>query len=417
MSEIDPFHRPGQFPTALYLPFDGITAKVPPWLNDCFCYIHSHPPVEGMFRINGSVKRINNLHAHLGLAGRLDNADCAFTVHDVCGVLKKQLKNYLPTINGLYPLTFVDKLLAHEDDGSSVELFKTAYTSADDHACHLIDAVCSYMEEVPTFKNNLLLYIVSNLHTLAKVEVQTKMSPLNLAIVFQPYLFFSDKLPQLLVLQEILLTLIAHYPTFVAAYVHHQAALLVDVNHDLELLELVDSESVLPITNASAPNDLVYLEEAPRRKSISNRLSMFVDSKKRFSFTSRSDLRDDSRQPSLLSRHLSLGRSTDSLVASTRATSFSKLSDALTKSTAPTGPKESRRRSFIGIFRSPSSRNSLRTSVARPQPSRTTSAPYGKLNESIDDLLITDKRSLLINADQKSSLLGRNFSLRLKKNF
>lgn len=78
---------------------DGLPVKVPALLLACFDYILAGPLTEGVFRVSGSVRRMRLVSSdytqyEAWLASKPP-------IHDVAGIVKKCLREYLDTIGGL----------------------------------------------------------------------------------------------------------------------------------------------------------------------------------------------------------------------------------------------------------------------------------------------------------------------------
>ena len=67
---------------------DGLSVRVPKCLVQCFEYLQSNGIVEGIFRVNGSVKRISQYFANPNVENWIAANP---NPHDISGVIKKYL--------------------------------------------------------------------------------------------------------------------------------------------------------------------------------------------------------------------------------------------------------------------------------------------------------------------------------------
>ncbi|KAK9640389.1 GTPase activating protein (GAP) for Rho1p [Aspergillus fumigatus] len=142
--------------------------------------------VEGIFRLNGSAKRIKDLQEIFDSPERYGKGLdwTGYTVHDAANVLRRYL-NQLP--EPIVPLDFYERfrepLRAYQrqvqENGS------TADSDAFDHA----KAVAAYQQlirELPPLNKQLLLYILDLLAVFASKSDQNRMTSANLSAIFQP---------------------------------------------------------------------------------------------------------------------------------------------------------------------------------------------------------------------------------------
>ncbi|KAF7169728.1 hypothetical protein CNMCM6106_004538 [Aspergillus hiratsukae] len=142
--------------------------------------------VEGIFRLNGSAKRIKDLQEIFDSPERYGKGLdwTGYTVHDAANVLRRYL-NQLP--EPIVPLDFYERfrepLRAYQrqaqENGSSTD------SDAFDHA----KAVAAYQQlirELPPLNKQLLLYILDLLAVFASKSDQNRMTSANLSAIFQP---------------------------------------------------------------------------------------------------------------------------------------------------------------------------------------------------------------------------------------
>lgn len=142
--------------------------------------------MEGIFRLNGSAKRIKDLQEAFDSPERYGKGlDWAgYTVHDAANVLRRYL-NQLP--EPIVPLDFYEQFrqplrtYQRQVEGAApaneAELF--------DHA----KAVAAYQQlirELPPLNKQLLLYILDLLAVFASKSEQNRMTSANLSAIFQP---------------------------------------------------------------------------------------------------------------------------------------------------------------------------------------------------------------------------------------
>ncbi|KAL4932968.1 putative Rho GTPase activator (Sac7) [Aspergillus undulatus] len=142
--------------------------------------------VEGIFRLNGSAKRIKDLQEIFDSPERYGKGLdwTGYTVHDAANVLRRYL-NQLP--EPIVPLEFYERFReplrkfqsqAHEKESSQE-------SEAAEHA----KAVADYQQlirELPPLNKQLLLYILDLLAVFASKSDQNRMNSANLSAIFQP---------------------------------------------------------------------------------------------------------------------------------------------------------------------------------------------------------------------------------------
>lgn len=399
---------------------NGLSVKVPKCLVQCFDYLQSNGMVEGIFRVNGSVKRISQYFSNHNVENWIAANP---SPHDVSGVIKKYLNYYLyetsvfdgattKEIKNHY-IEYMNQILVidHNDD-VSINSFKTAKTSYD---CSPLNefvekVVQSMISERSQDKNQLFIYVVYNLSLIMEHSTKTKMSSINLAIIFQPYFFDNsdiNNIQALPLLQEILQTLIENSHALIDEYSIEVANL-----HDNNSLMSIDS----PITNHGNSTD-TYIEtdtSPVTKRSISNRFSTLLDSyynpignttvgkPKRFSLSISVDQLSNSKPNEL--------KPIDPKSADVKSISMNDVSDAkgysTTNSTIPVKPelkpRKSNRKSFIALFRNSSSFSINSDDTKDPI--------YNHLNNSADSVLMAKNQIV----DEQQNFLKRNFSMKMK---
>ncbi|KKK25183.1 hypothetical protein P175DRAFT_0502072 [Aspergillus ochraceoroseus IBT 24754] len=142
--------------------------------------------VEGIFRLNGSAKRIKDLQEIFDSPERYGKGLdwTGYTVHDAANVLRRYL-NQLP--EPIVPLEFYEPFREPlrkfrsraQENGPSSE------SEANEHA----KAVAAYQQlirELPALNKQLLLYILDLLAVFASKSDQNRMNSANLSAIFQP---------------------------------------------------------------------------------------------------------------------------------------------------------------------------------------------------------------------------------------
>ena len=176
--------------------------------------------VEGIFRLNGSAKRIKELQAIFDSPDRYGKGlDWhGYTVHDAANVLRRYL-NQLP--QPIVPLDFYERcreplrgrqIQAIGDDEAQVQ----AVIDIDNNA-----AIATYqrvIRELPPLNRQLLLYILDLLAVFASKADLNRMNSINLAAIFQPGMLSHpahDMIPdEYLLSQNVIVFLIAHQDNF-----------------------------------------------------------------------------------------------------------------------------------------------------------------------------------------------------------
>lgn len=285
----------------------AVVVTVPAVLNRCFCFIFDHGLVEGVFRINGSTKRVNAYFLQLSQCEQWLSAadDERPLAYDVCGVIKRFLKAHLASAD-----------LVSASTASQIRALHVQHSADGDF---LADVATLLWRRNPPSKNLLVLYLVHTLQRLACFQETTKMTSLNYSIIFQPYVLASTAIEDLRPYQEVLQRLIDNADALVAVYrnLGPQNALETALFADTTSLESVESCSASPVTNHSnevaiAPLLLPPVEEKSRRRSLTQRFSMLLDS-----YYSPTPTPKTNKRFSFNMSNVSLGRSTDELAVKT----------------------------------------------------------------------------------------------------
>ena len=286
----------------------GLEAEVPALLVDCLEVIFSNGLVEGIFRISGSARRMKTVTEDYGSYQKwLNSTERQPNVHDVGGIIKKYLRDYLDSINGLFPARvlrdFKQEYVSHLRKLSecSEDSFKSANTSLDSSVSlssilevgeemdshisnpeSLVDALahCLIVNNLES-KNLFFIYWLSVMKRLSLYQDKTKMSVSNLSIIFQPYLFNQTNVEDLSKFRNILTFLVKNFDSFVTRFKYYEEVIggLHALDNDCMSISSSGSVSASPLTiyssNQGSPSK--NTDEPRRKASISNRLSMFWD--------------------------------------------------------------------------------------------------------------------------------------------
>ncbi|KAL4946044.1 hypothetical protein BDV06DRAFT_168344 [Aspergillus oleicola] len=142
--------------------------------------------VEGIFRLNGSAKRIKDLQEIFDSPERYGKGLdwTGYTVHDAANVLRRYL-NQLP--EPIVPLEFYERFREPLRKFQSQAHGKE--TSQESEAAEHANAVANYQQlirELPPLNKQLLLYILDLLAVFASKSDQNRMNSANLSAIFQP---------------------------------------------------------------------------------------------------------------------------------------------------------------------------------------------------------------------------------------
>ncbi|KAL4884235.1 hypothetical protein BJY04DRAFT_215662 [Aspergillus karnatakaensis] len=142
--------------------------------------------VEGIFRLNGSAKRIKDLQEIFDSPERYGKGLdwTGYTVHDAANVLRRYL-NQLP--EPIVPLEFYERF--REPLRRFQSQAQEKGPSPDSEAAEHAKAVAAYQQlirELPPLNKQLLLYILDLLAVFASKADQNRMNSANLSAIFQP---------------------------------------------------------------------------------------------------------------------------------------------------------------------------------------------------------------------------------------
>lgn len=159
---------------------NGIRLSIPVIVQELFEFIHQEI-VEGIFRINGSLKKVNYYYTNLTKYNKwLPTAN----VYDICSLLKKLLLNNFKFF--LVENIDLAKLFGNvsEADGSDGKSDENQITEFNwNYFNHLMN------NQLKEINLNVFIYITNFLHNFLLFNKITKMSVLNFAIIFQPICF------------------------------------------------------------------------------------------------------------------------------------------------------------------------------------------------------------------------------------
>ncbi|GAE00183.1 Rho GTPase activator [Paecilomyces variotii No. 5] len=176
--------------------------------------------VEGIFRLNGSAKRIKDLQEIFDSPERYGKGLdwTGYTVHDAANILRRYL-NQLP--EPIVPLEFYERF---REPLRNHQAQAVGDTDAAEHDTGDFDhdkAVATYQQlirELPPLNKQLLLYILDLLAVFASKSEQNRMTSANLSAIFQPGLLSHpshDMAPQEYKLsQDVLIFLIENQDHF-----------------------------------------------------------------------------------------------------------------------------------------------------------------------------------------------------------
>ncbi|GAB1320786.1 GTPase activating protein (GAP) for Rho1p [Madurella fahalii] len=143
--------------------------------------------VEGIFRLNGSEKRIKELKTLFDSPDRYGKGLVwdGYTVHDAANVLRRYL-NDLP--EPVVPLDLYEKF-REPLKGARAQATGDAQAPRPAQVFDEASAIARYQQlitELPPLNRQLLLYILDLLAVFAAKSDQNRMTPQNLAAIFQP---------------------------------------------------------------------------------------------------------------------------------------------------------------------------------------------------------------------------------------
>ncbi|KAH3671899.1 hypothetical protein OGAPHI_000085 [Ogataea philodendri] len=199
------------------LEIDGLKLTVPLLVHKCCSFVLEKDPEQGIFRINGSIKKIKKIESLIKETG-IDNfdfesarlpvtdesEDTVPNVYDAAMILKRWLSGLS---DGLITLD-VSKALKnlavpspskdhkpeaasqHDSDGEfSVGSYKTDPSSVEEP-----DSEANALQSLPIINLHLFIYLLSFFNKLTRPEIceVTKMPSSNLAKIFQMSFFKAD---------------------------------------------------------------------------------------------------------------------------------------------------------------------------------------------------------------------------------
>ncbi|KAK2753471.1 hypothetical protein FQN54_007861 [Arachnomyces sp. PD_36] len=166
-----------------------IYGYVPIVVAKCGVYLKEKATdVEGIFRLNGSAKRIKDLQEVFNSPDRYGKGLdwTGYTVHDAANILRRYL-NQLP--EPIVPLDFYDRfrdpLRGHHAKTEGDSEAQPSEPADFDHK----NAVATYqklIKDLPSLNRQLLLYILDLLAVFSSKSEQNRMTSANLAAIFQP---------------------------------------------------------------------------------------------------------------------------------------------------------------------------------------------------------------------------------------
>lgn len=468
---------------------DTLPVSVPAILDDCFNFILAHGLIKGIFRVSGLVRRMKAVSSDY--SNYRPWLEAKPQAHDVCGIIKKYLSDYLATMNGLFSQQLLALLrrrfISHRRSGSdcSIDSYKSANTSfgslslssvPESESCSfsnvrdadvLLDAVAHLLvTKNISSKNNFFIYLLYKLKQLSQHEDTTSMSVENTSIIFQPYIFSTQNVADLRILQDLLSFLVLHFDLLLLKYQCYVSILggLEDLELDSVSISSSEGNAVSPATvysessytprhNSNASDNPI--SNPKRKSSISRKFNGLLESyhlpanrSKRFSFnfssrhqstekvTSSENLRPSTNHVASLYSDVEPS-DTDKTVKGTHGDILTPPADeTLTFNTRVTLPgaqpaskrpslphkksNNSKRRSLIYLFKSSSSVNDVKSkedlSVPSPAPSPTTPTdndfPILKTKHAVSVDNLVSKTA--VTPSQELNLLGRNLSLRVR---
>ncbi|KAL3476912.1 hypothetical protein BJX99DRAFT_227162 [Aspergillus californicus] len=142
--------------------------------------------VEGIFRLNGSAKRIKDLQEVFDSPERYGKGLdwTGYTVHDAANVLRRYL-NQLP--EPIVPLEFYERFREplRKFQARALQNGTPPEPEVTEHA-KAVDAYQQMIRELPPLNKQLLLYILDLLAVFASKSDQNRMNSANLSAIFQP---------------------------------------------------------------------------------------------------------------------------------------------------------------------------------------------------------------------------------------
>lgn len=369
----------------------GVETDIPSILPDLFNYILEHGLVKGVFRISGSARRMRPIAANYpSYKEWLHESPNA---HDVAGIIKKFLRDYLDESGQLFSPQVLSSmlrlwlsnsrslsecsLLSYKSASTSLTLSNTLPSISEVEELALgcrgpanvdmfLDSVAQLLAQKNLSTRNLLfLYLLDFLGRVTQNETLTNMTALNLAIIFLPYVFASAELVELLHFQDMLAFFIDQRVELTSRYaIYHN---LVGGLHqlDVDCLSVTSSESIsaspLTIYSLGQESSLKTSAVLSKRKTlISQRLSILWDSynlpanrTKRFSLYGLPNSPQNDSEKLVVESGVDSGSTVTPLSDMTENLAVPEARPQLTKRSS-----SGKRKSIIGILRSMSSLSS-----------------------------------------------------------
>lgn len=423
---------------------DRLQVSVPSILDDCFEFILDQGLTKGIFRVSGSVRRMKIISSDYSQYKTWLYDEKKPAVHDVCGIVKKYLGEYLDTMHGLFNpqlLTLLRRQFnAHRRTGSdcSIDSYKSANTSfgslllssvpeSDEEESFsksvrdpnvLLDSIAhTLVTKNITSKNNFFIYLLYKLKQLSQHKEATSMTIDNSSIIFQPYIFNTANVSDLRPLQDLLTFLVVHFDQLLQKYQCYISILGGLEELDLDNISVSSSEghAASPATvysdNSYTPrHNQNFSEGNPKRKSsLSQRFSVFLDSyhlpanrSKRlsFNFSSKQNLEDKAGSSDNLrnSSHQALSMDTD-FASSNEAENFAVKSYSRTSGDILTPPADD----SLGFNTNQQTTKYLQPNVQSQVSKRPPSAQKKSNNSKRRSLITLFKSSSSVNDNEQFS--------------
>lgn len=158
---------------------NGIKLSIPIIVQELFEFIYQDI-VEGIFRINGSMKKFNYYYTNLS---RFNKWLPTANVYDICSLLKKVLLNNFKFFQ-------VDQINLNKLFGNTPECpNENQITNFNwNYFNHILN------NQVKDINLNVFIYSINYVNNFLQFNKLTKMTNLNFAIIFQPIFFPCDNL-------------------------------------------------------------------------------------------------------------------------------------------------------------------------------------------------------------------------------
>lgn len=271
--------------------------EVPSLLVDCFSYVTSDGLSEGIFRVSGSVRKIREVTSDINnYKTWLESEQKRPSPHDVSGVIKLFLRDYTTSVNGLLPSSVAHSLkrlyvseMRHNSVASSnsclsvVSEASGASTRPSPKENRSLRGDLSLQRFVSSLariilkenfvkKNELFIYLIHTLNGLLAYRDVTKMTSENLSIIFQPYIFPSNSISELLTFQEMLTSLIENKELLVVEYANNYAVLggLEGTGVEVDVERDNGSASSFYSPSKASSTDYSSFQASPNHKPVTN---------------------------------------------------------------------------------------------------------------------------------------------------